>query len=54
MKEHEEFQEFEPIAGLDEEFDDHYFDGDDLIEMEFFGDESLEAVTLEDGDFDEF
>ena len=49
MKESNEFDEFEPLDGLDEEFEDHYFDGDDLDE-----DALYEIFELEEESFDDF
>lgn len=51
MKDFNEFEEFEPIAGLDEEFDDHYFDGEDLDEDALL---ELELLDLEAENYEEF
>lgn len=48
MREPSDFDEFEPLNGLEEDFQDHYFDGDDLdsdalYELYELDEEDLEA-----------
>lgn len=49
MQESRDFEESEPINGLDEDFADHYFDGEDLD-----ADVLYELYELDDEDLETF
>lgn len=49
MREPNEFDEVEPLSGLDEDFADHYFDGEDLD-----ADALYELYEIDDEDLEKF